>query len=155
MSDIPLKRLLNYNLLFWLSISVLEHLPHYFSAWLFKSEPLSLNIAALLFKELPALLVLALTHYFIRWSYQRPLSQHQLLLGLSGLTLLFIPLNNLTWHFLKTQQPSLQDLAIQPAGYQQPAVFYLGILLSVVLAVATAAATAATKRPAASAITAA
>lgn len=110
MSDVPLKRLLNYNLLFWLSISVFEHFPHYFSSWLFKSEPLSLNVAALLFKELPALLVLALTHYFIRWSYQRPLLQHQLLLGLFGLTLLFIPLNNLTWHLLKTQQPSLQDL---------------------------------------------
>lgn len=110
MSDVPLKRLLNYNLLFWLSISVLEHFPYYLAVWLFSPEPLSMHPVALLFKELPSLAVLALTHYFIRWSYQRPLSQPQFLLGLSGLMLLFIPLNNLAWYLYKTQDQNLQRL---------------------------------------------
>lgn len=107
MPELSLTRLQRWNLWFWLAITLSEHLPHYLSIWLFGLEPLQFDVAKLLLKETPTLLVLALTHIFIGWSYARALPPLHFFAGLIALTVAFIPLNNLIWWWAKLHQPQL------------------------------------------------
>lgn len=108
MHHVELHRLLRYNLYFWCGLVLLEHVPKYLYLWLTSDLPLQLHY--LLWKELPTVLVIGVTHFFIRWSYQRQLSPPRVFAAALLMMLLFIPLSNLSWIWIKQIEQSIQQV---------------------------------------------
>ena len=108
MPHIELDRLLRYNLVFWCALLLLEHFPKYL--YLALTSPLPIHWHYLLWKELPTLLVIAATHFFIRWSYQRALPTPKVFAAGSLMVLIYIPLSNLSWIWLKDIEQPIQVL---------------------------------------------
>lgn len=110
MANLQLQQLLRFNFGYWLSLAILDF-ALMLLWWLLMPEykfelPYTASKVAMVMFEI------AITHWFIRWSFARQLPPIKVFAAAALILCVYTPLNNLSWMLVKTTEDFLPEMLL-------------------------------------------
>lgn len=110
MANVELQKLLRFNLWYWLSLAIIDLSMMFF--WFLVSPDFKFEWAYNASKVVMVVLEIAVSTWFIRWSFARQLPPVHVVAAAALILCVYTPLNNLSWMLVKETETFMPEMLL-------------------------------------------